>query len=122
MYEHPDLIAPSLDLLALNERDRLVRVCAHLCEDAQAAEDLAQDALLEAVRSEQALRDPTARRQWLWGIARNICRRQRRTSWRERTTLSLVSNDETSLLLAGPAHQESDPDAELEARRAQGGR
>lgn len=56
------------------ERARLVRLCSALIGDHAAAEDLAQEALLQAWRSRDTLRNPASRQQWLSGIARNVCR------------------------------------------------
>jgi RNA polymerase sigma factor (sigma-70 family) len=58
------------------ERARLVRLCARLTGDPGAAEDLAQETLVEAYRSADRLREPERRREWLNGIARNVCRRR----------------------------------------------
>src|SRR5438094_9272715 len=55
------------------ERESLRRLCARFTGDADAAEDLAQQMLLEAWRHEQGVRDPQARRAWLFRIARNLC-------------------------------------------------
>ncbi len=57
------------------ERAGLVRLCARLTGDPAAAEDLAQETLLEAWRHRDALRDPDRLEAWLAGIARNICLR-----------------------------------------------
>jgi RNA polymerase sigma-70 factor (ECF subfamily) len=57
------------------ERPRLVRLCALLTADPDAAEDLAQETLWEAHRGRQRVRDPARYRAWLTGIARNVCRR-----------------------------------------------
>ena len=62
------------------ERRRLVRLCAVLTGDPAAADDLAQETLLEAWRIRDRLADPTGRRAWLDAIARNVCHR-----WRVRT-------------------------------------
>lgn len=56
-----------------HERMLLVSFCARYTGDPHAAEDLAQQALLQAWQHEQQLRDPQARRGWLLGIARNQC-------------------------------------------------
>lgn len=48
------------------ERMRLVRACARITGDAEAAEDLAQDTLIEAWRHAHTLRDPRGAR----GVAR----------------------------------------------------
>ncbi len=70
------------------ERRRLVHLCAWLTGDADAAEDLAQETLLEAWRHESALRDPRKRPQWLAGIARNVCLRWGQRRGRERVLLA----------------------------------
>lgn len=57
------------------ERSRLTRLCAVLTGDRAAAEDLAQETLLEAWRIRHRLVDPTGSRPWLDAIARNVCRR-----------------------------------------------
>jgi RNA polymerase sigma-70 factor (ECF subfamily) len=60
-----------------HERRRLTRLCAVLTGDAGAADDLAQETLLEAWRIRHRLVDPTGRGPWLDAIARNVCRRWR---------------------------------------------
>jgi RNA polymerase sigma factor (sigma-70 family) len=62
-----------------SEHARLVRLCARLSGDHGAAEDLAQETLLEAWRQRHKLVDHHAYPQWLTTIARNICLR-----WRSR--------------------------------------
>lgn len=61
------------------DRTRLIRFCAHLTGDPQAAEDLAHETILEALRTAGRLRDPDRRDAWIAGIARNVCLR-----WRQR--------------------------------------
>lgn len=68
----------TLEDAAVRERAGLVRLCAQLSGDADAAEDLAQESLLEAWRHEHKLQDPGKRQQWLAGIARNVCLRRTR--------------------------------------------
>src|SRR5690242_17801613 len=65
------------------ERMGLMRLCLSMTGNRDAAEDLVQEALLEAWRHEQALRDATKRAQWLAGIARNVCLRWLRRRGRE---------------------------------------
>lgn len=57
------------------ERDRLVRLCAWLTGDAAAAEDIAQDALIEAWRTADRITDRASSRAWMTGCARNSCKR-----------------------------------------------
>lgn len=68
------------------ERARIVRLCAHLSGDRHAAEDLAQETLLEAWRRRHKL-SPGAtadeRGRWLSAIARNVCLRWARRRGRE---------------------------------------
>ncbi len=50
--------------------------CAHhLCGDFDTAQDLAQEAFVQAYRSLGKLRDPAAFGAWLHGIVRNLCRK-----------------------------------------------
>ena len=65
------------------ERRRLVRLCASLSGDAGAAEDLAQEALLEAWRNAHKLHDPAGAERWLAAIARNVCLRRGRRAGRQ---------------------------------------
>lgn len=62
------------------ERPWLVRVCAALTNDIYAAEDLAQETLLEALRLRDRLYDLQGLRPWLRSIARHVCARWGR--WR----------------------------------------
>ncbi len=57
------------------ERPRLVRLCARITGRADAAEDLAQDTLIEAWRRLHRVYDETGRDRWLSAIARNVCLR-----------------------------------------------
>jgi RNA polymerase sigma factor (sigma-70 family) len=64
------------------ERLRLVRLCWRLTGDALAAEDLAQETLLEALRHASDFRG-CERWSWLPAIARHVCRRWGRSRGRE---------------------------------------
>jgi RNA polymerase sigma factor (sigma-70 family) len=99
------------------ERARLVGLCATITGSSEAAEDLAQETLLEAWRHLEGLNDPEKRSQWLSGIARNVCLRWKRKRGRDLAhSLSLeASTDqkETCSELAFP-----DPyDLEIELER-----
>src|SRR6476619_1827962 len=64
------------------EREHLVRLCAAITHDRDAAEDLAQETLLEAWRNAHKLHDPAGADRWLAAIARNVCRRSARRQGR----------------------------------------
>jgi RNA polymerase sigma factor (sigma-70 family) len=64
------------------ERARLVRLCAVLSGDRDAAEDLAQETLLEAWRHRHKLTEGRGADRWLTAIARNVCLRWGRTRGR----------------------------------------
>jgi RNA polymerase sigma factor (sigma-70 family) len=93
------------------ERAGLVRFCARLTGDPDAAEDLAQQALIEAWRHGGSLREPSARGAWLRRIARNVCagwaRRRGRELARE---LGRLGEEVEDVAAAG----QSDVEAELE--------
>jgi RNA polymerase sigma-70 factor (ECF subfamily) len=65
-----------------SERDDLVRLCARLSRTPEAAEDLAQETLLQAWQHADRLRDPDAYRPWLHAIARNVCLAWARAQYR----------------------------------------
>lgn len=75
--------ALTLEALLAGQRPRLVRLCARLTGHAEAAEDLAQETLLEAWRSLGKLRTPEGLAPWLSAIARNVCLRWARERGRE---------------------------------------
>ena len=60
----------SVQAEAMLERAKLVRLCARLTGNVDAAEDLAQEALVEAWRHSYKLRDPQGRdRSWGWAAS-----------------------------------------------------
>jgi RNA polymerase sigma factor (sigma-70 family) len=95
------------------ERARLVRFCARYTGDFQAAEDLAQETLLAALRHRRELRDPAAYRSWLFGIARNQCLLWARGRGREVSTTDTAAGRNQVAGDAWPA-ETSDLDVELE--------
>lgn len=97
------------------ERERLVRYCSRFTGDPHAAEDLAQQTLLEAWGCERTLRDPRARQGWLFGIARNLCLMRARGRAREVSRLaSLDEGGWESPELNGRLADEFDLEVELE--------
>ncbi len=63
---------------------RVYRFAMHLCGDQHLAEDLAQEAMLRAVRSGENLYEPRALKVWLLRVVENLwrdwCRAQKRHS------------------------------------------
>lgn len=97
------------------ERTGLVGLCARITGDRDAAEDLAQETLLEAWRHALELRDPEKRPQWLAGIARNVCRRWMRSRGRELSRRVPVRGHEgTEDALANLPNGEPELEVELE--------
>ncbi len=108
-------VATATDGTVLAERARLIGLCAHLTGDADAAEDLAQEAFYEAIRNERQLRDPGKRAEWLSGIARNVCLRWARRRARESARLvRLLSEDSTPLAPDEWVADDFDLEVELE--------
>lgn len=83
----------SLEPRLLAERHRIVRLCARLTGQPDAAEDLAQETFLEAWRHAQKLRDESGFPQWLSAIARNVCLRWAHNRGKELTRLSVPQAD-----------------------------
>ncbi|HYP18723.1 MAG TPA: RNA polymerase sigma factor [Chloroflexia bacterium] len=79
----------SIESILPSERARLVRFCAHLSGSIDAAEDLAQETLMEAWRHRDRLRDPAGHQQWLSAIARNVCMRWRRAQGRHSERMAI---------------------------------
>ncbi len=76
-------VPPDLEATLVAERARLVRLCTRLSGSPEAAEDLAQEALVEAWRNAHKLRDPEGLTPWLAAIARHVCLRWARRRGRE---------------------------------------
>ncbi len=76
-------ITDGLEVSLSLERSRLVGLCAALTGNADMAEDLAQETLLEAWRHIEELRDQEKFLAWLSGIARNVCLRWLRKQGRQ---------------------------------------
>ena len=66
---------------------RVLGVARHLCGEEEAAQDVAQDALVEAYRSLGNLREPAAFGAWVHGITRNLARRPPATASLERDSI-----------------------------------
>src|SRR3954468_5154805 len=90
-------------------RRRLVRLCERLTGDRDAAEDLAQETLLEAWRNVHKLHDPAGADAWLAALARNGCRRWARRRGGDAAVPEAVE--------VGAATTPDEPDLELELER-----
>jgi RNA polymerase sigma factor (sigma-70 family) len=105
------------------ERAHLVRLCAAITHDRDAAEDLAQETLLEAWRQQHAspLLDQTQRLPWLSGVARNMCLRWLRKHQRDVAHLiqpyeSQQTRDTPSVELEDVLAEDFDIEVELERK------
>jgi RNA polymerase sigma-70 factor (ECF subfamily) len=96
----------SLEQTLQRELPRLVRLCAHLSGSSQAADDLAQETLIEAWRNAHKLVEPAGYAPWLSAIARNVCRRWARQ--RGRTLARFVPSAIATETLAGWPDSASD--------------
>lgn len=74
----------ALAILVARYHDDMARVCAVICQDADAAEDAVQSAWPIAWRKLATLREPDRLRQWLVSIAANQARQQLRRERRRR--------------------------------------
>jgi RNA polymerase sigma-70 factor (ECF subfamily) len=104
----------NLDDTLAGERARLVRLCARLSGDRDAAEDLAQETLIEAWRHQDRLLDRQGADRWLAAIARNVCLRWARRRGRERTRLSFPGYEAPSAELESLPAVDGDITVELE--------
>ena len=114
----------SFDMLLAGERARLVGFCARLTGNPSAAEDLAQETLLEAWRNQHKLSEgdrtsSTNLAKWLSAIARNVCLRWGRSQSRDlahlmQYTLSAENEGEQSPDLDGLPADEYNLEVELE--------
>ncbi|HEV2124319.1 MAG TPA: RNA polymerase sigma factor [Chloroflexota bacterium] len=112
--EHPPHLDDTQSVSA--SRDLLLRFCTRYTGDPVAAEDLAQQTLLEALEHRHELRNPESYRSWLFGIARNQCRLWARSRGRE--VLGLSDPDDFDPGLAGGYRwQASDIDLQLDLER-----
>jgi RNA polymerase sigma-70 factor (ECF subfamily) len=78
------------------EQAHLVRLCTRITGAADVADDLAQEAMMIAWQQASQLRDPARCRQWLAGIARNLCLHWLRDQKRQR--LHRITQDDMDAL------------------------
>lgn len=114
MVDDQGLLHDEISLELSVERPRLVRLCARLSGDPEAADDLAQETLLEAWRFCSKRDDRQALAPWLAAIARNICMRWRRRRGREaQVVLNRAYDEQADRALPG-LDESHDYAAELE--------
>jgi RNA polymerase sigma factor (sigma-70 family) len=96
------LVNPGIDRRRVSEEDRraLVRAFRKWCGDPDIAEDLTQETLLEAWRSTTQPEAAEPFLPWLFGIARNILLRWRRTFARHRSHILPAPESDAQLMLA----------------------
>ena len=112
----------TLETILAGERTRLVRFCAYLTGNPDAAEDLAQETVLEAWRNQQKLYHQDDRQnkenwiKWLRAIARNVCMRWARSYGRDLAHLAPFNHneDETEPGIEDLAPNDYDVEIELE--------
>jgi RNA polymerase sigma-70 factor (ECF subfamily) len=92
------------------ERARLVRLCTSLTSNPAAAEDLAQETLVEAWRLRARLYDPEGLSAWISAIARNICLRWSRQHGQERSRTEPVDSIEDLVVDGIDLHTELERD------------
>lgn len=107
---------PDFATVIINNQARLVRLCAYLTNDPQAAEDLAQETLLIAWRQRTHIYDPSGVSRWLNAIAHNVCRHHLRSQSRAAAHLTLPEQlDHTNTC----SELAADFDLEVELERAE---
>lgn len=96
------LVNPGIDRRRVSEEDRraLVRAFRVWCGDPTMAEDLTQETLLEAWRSTTQPEAAEPCQPWLFGIARNVLLRWRRTFARHRSHVLPALESDAQLMLA----------------------
>ena len=62
--------------LVRTHQQRVIAAAHHLCGDFEAAQDIAQEAFVQAYQSLGQLREPGKYAAWLHGIVRNLCRKR----------------------------------------------
>jgi RNA polymerase sigma-70 factor (ECF subfamily) len=96
------------------ERPRLVRLCARLSGNREAAEDLAQEVMLTAWRHADRLREPEQHAPWLSSIARNVCLHWSRRHYRDQARLEQQGPTESADSLNNTLPDHFDLEVELE--------
>ena len=122
--EHVSTIsAEQLESSWTSERGAIVALCVRMIGNADIAEDLAQETLLEAWRHRENLRAPERVSQWLFGIARHVCLRWVRQQQRHASHIVLhedLSGAEVPTAWEEQLATATDVEVELERRELAG--
>ena len=70
--------------LVVNYQDRVISICAHMLNDRDAGEDLAQEVFLRVYRSKDRYEPRAKFSTWLFRIANNVAMNERRRPSRRR--------------------------------------
>jgi RNA polymerase sigma-70 factor (ECF subfamily) len=85
------------EAMLAGEWERLVRLCTRFAGSSEFAQDLAQETLIAAWKSQGQLHSPDKLKPWTAAIARNICLNWSRQQYREQNRLvSSIDSDEPS--------------------------
>jgi len=102
-----------------SEWPRLVRLCAHFTGDRDAAEDLAQETLIEAWRHQDRVYDWQGYSSWLSAIARNLSLRWVRQRGREQAHLALPINSAPNAAARADELPDNQEDFTVDLERAE---
>jgi RNA polymerase sigma-70 factor (ECF subfamily) len=116
---HGDAVRAAAGIALPADYARLVRLCARLSGDAQAAEDLAQDTLVEAWRQRHKLREPAGWNAWLAAIARNVCLRWVAARQRDQAHIIAPRPGESAVVPDSVARIAGTVDLEVDLERAE---
>ena len=105
-------MTPNAQSFEVQERERLVRIYRSLTGDPDTAEDLAQEAIIEAWRNKHKLHDPSGRWRWLSNIARKVYLRWSRDRARDYRRMEIVGQD-----LSNRLELMEDPELSIELER-----
>jgi RNA polymerase sigma factor (sigma-70 family) len=102
-----------------SEWPRLVRLCAHFTGDHDAAEDLAQETLIEAWRHQDRVYDWQGYSSWLAAIARNVSLRWVRQRGREQARIATSIDLAPGLSAGAEEIAGAQPDLAVDLERAE---
>jgi RNA polymerase sigma factor (sigma-70 family) len=108
-----------IEVVLPSEWPRLVRLCAHFTGDHDAAEDLAQETLIEAWRHQDRVYDWQGYSSWLAAIARNVSLRWVRQRGREQARVATSIDLAPGLTARIVEIADEQPDLAVDLERAE---